>query len=220
MDSLPPRTLYIGNHTYSSWSLRPWLFLKHFGVAFESIRLPLYVPEAVERLNEVSPSKQVPCLVDGDLKVWDSLAIIEYANETYELSGLPADRGARAICRSVSAEMHSGFSHLRRTLPMNCRRVYDSFPVPAEADKDIARVQAIWTELRAAHAAEGPYLFGQFTMADAMFAPVVLRFATYKVAAQSPAAAAYMEAIQAHPAVQEWCALAGEEPEKLNQYEY
>lgn len=202
--------LFVGNKNLSSWSLRPHLALSHTGAAFEEIVVPLDRPDTKDRLLAVSPSGRVPVLRDGELLVWDSLAICEHVAERFPEAKLwPEDVGARALARSVSAEMHSGFPDLRRELPMNIVGRIAREPSPAARD-DIARVLAIWTDLRARHASGGPFLFGAFTIADAMFAPVVTRFVTYGV--EVPAEArAYMDAVLALPAMQRWIADAVEE---------
>ena len=202
--------LFVGNKNLSSWSLRPHLALAHTGAAFEEVVVPLDRPDTKERILAVSPSGRVPCLRDGDLVVWDSLAICEHVAERFPEARLwPSDAGARALARSVSAEMHSGFADLRRELPMNLTARIARAPSPAAA-ADIARVLAIWTDLRAKSASAGPFLFGDFTIADAMFAPVVTRFVTYGVEVP-PEARAYMDAVLALPAMQRWIADAIEE---------
>lgn len=196
--------LVIGDKNLSSWSLRPWLVLRHFGVDFEELRLPLDTPEFYARVPQYSPSGRVPVLHHGDLRVWDSLAICEYVNETWlDGAGWPHERAARALARSVSAEMHSGFADLRRHLPMNCRKRLHDFVPPAEAQRDIARVAAIWRECRARSAGQGDFLFGRFGIADAMYAPVALRFVSYGVTV-GPVERAWMDAVLALPALREW----------------
>ena len=199
--------LVIGNKNYSSWSLRPWLLLRHFDVPFEEILLPLDTPEFHERIGPLSPSRRVPALHDGELVVWDSLAICEYANERWlDGRGWPADRARRALARSVAAEMHSGFPALRGQLPMNLRRQPREPHWDESARRDIARVQSIWTGLRD-QAGDGDFLFGAFGIADAMYAPVCARFRSYGVPLE-PACAAYVEAVFALPAMREWLASA------------
>lgn len=202
--------LFVGNKNLSSWSLRPHLALSHTGAAFEEIVVPLDRPDTKDRLRAVSPTGRVPVLRDGELVVWDSLAICEHVAERFPEARLwPRDTGARALARSVSAEMHSGFADLRRELPMNIVARTPRDPSP-DALRDIARVLAIWSDLRARSAAAGPFLFGDFTIADAMFAPVVTRFVTYGVAVPADARA-YMDAVLALPAMQRWIADAAEE---------
>ena len=206
-------TLVIGNKNYSSWSLRPWLALRHGGVEFDEVRLPLDTDEFYARIGDYSNAGKVPVLLHGDVTVWDSLAICEYAAETFERAARwPADRAARAVARAACAEMHSGFSHLRREMPMNMRRHFDSFPVADKVRRDVDRIVQLWAECRERATVDGPYLFGEFTIADAMYAPVVSRFTTYKVALPGHAAA-YCEAVMAGDAMQEWVRAALEETE-------
>ncbi|TWI02696.1 glutathione S-transferase [Luteimonas cucumeris] len=209
------RTLVIGNKNYSSWSLRPWLLLRHFEVVFEERRLLLDTPAFHDQIGRLSPNRRVPVLHDDGLVVWDSLAICEYANERYlDGRGWPADPRARAQARSAAAEMHSGFAALRQQLPMNCRRQPDAYRWDADADRDIARIQDLWRDLRASHGAGGPFLCGAFGIVDAMFAPVVMRFIGYGVELDDQAHA-YADAIRALPAFAEWLAAAHAESEHL-----
>jgi glutathione S-transferase len=205
-------TLVIGNKNYSSWSLRGWLFLKHTGAPFREIRIPLEQPDTKARIAQYSPAGRVPILIDGGVTVWDSLAICEYLSETVlGGKGWPADASARAVARSVSAEMHSGFQALRNELPMNCRARRKVAPSPA-ARADIARILSIWDTCRPQHAAAGPWLFGRFSVADAMYAPVAFRFQTYDVDLTGNPAA-YARALLAHPAMLEWLAAGQAETE-------
>ncbi|HNB89879.1 glutathione S-transferase family protein [Plasticicumulans sp.] len=181
MSPPPAPVLVIGNKNYSSWSLRPWLLLKQLGIAFTEVRLPLDTPQFVTEIGRWSPSGRVPVLHHGELVVWDSLAIAEYVNEVLAPGRVwPKALEARAIARSVAAEMHSGFGALRSELPMNIRarrRVEPS----VDCNADIARLQALIRESRLLHGADGPWLFGEFSAADAMLAPVAWRFTTYDV---------------------------------------
>jgi glutathione S-transferase len=197
--------LVIGNKNYSSWSMRPWLALRANDIAFEEVFIPLYTGEAdKQRILDVTPSGKVPALVDGDITVWDSLAIIEYAAERFPEARLwPEDRAARAHARSISAEMHSGFMALRNECGMNLHRPIGAIALSADARANIARVQEIWIECRQRYGRSGPFLFGAFSGADAMFAPVVHRFRTYAIEL-APEAADYMKAIMALPAFREW----------------
>jgi glutathione S-transferase len=203
--------LVIGNKNYSSWSLRPWLAMKVLGIPFEEKRVPLYGPDSKRELLQYSPAGKVPCLVDGELRVWDSLAILETLAERHP--GLwPAEATLRARARSVSAEMHSGFPNLRQHMSMNVRKRHPGKGRTPEVLAEIARIVEIWGEAR------GPFLFGPFCAADAMYAPVVLRFRTYEV--ELPAACrAYADAVLALPALQEWMRDAGRETESLPQFE-
>lgn len=196
--------IVIGNKNYSSWSLRGWLALHHTGVPFEEIMLELDTPEFAARIGDYSPAGRVPVLVDGAVRVWDSLAIIEYLAEKFPAAGLwPADPAARALARSVVAEMHSGFGGLRNHYPMNIRRPVAERPPTEAAAADIARVTAIWRDCRARFGAAGPYLFGAFSAADCFYAPVASRLRTYGVAVGA-VEAAYVDAIFAHPGFAAW----------------
>ena len=207
--------LVIGNKNYSSWSLRPWLLLRHFGVEFEEIRLLLDTPGFAAEALRHSPTGKVPALRDGQVSVWDSLAICEYANERWlDGRGWPAERGQRALARAAAAEMHSSFNALRTQLPMNSRRQPDGYRWDEAAQRDIDRVQALWRELRGAHGAGGDFLFGPFGIVDAMFAPVAIRFDGYGVAVDDTAAA-YMQALFALPALREWRQAAAQESEHV-----
>ena len=197
--------LVIGNKNYSSWSMRPWLALRASKIAFEEIFIPLYTGEAdKKRILEFTRSGKVPALIDGDVTIWDSLSIIEYVAERFPEARLwPQDRAERAHARSISAEMHSGFAALRNECGMNLHRPVRAVALSDDARADIARVQEIWNECRASHSDSGPFLFGPFSAADAMFAPVVHRFRTYAIPLE-PAAQAYMATMMALPAFQEW----------------
>ena len=209
--------LVIGNKNYSSWSLRPWLAMKVAGIAFSEHRIALYGPEAKEKILAFSPAGKVPCLIDGDTRVWDSLAICEYLAER-QANLWPADPAARALARSISAEMHSGFQNLRAHMSMNVRRSYPGKGRTPETLADIARITAMWTDCRAQYAKNGPYLFGRFSIADAMYAPVVLRFRTYEVELPQDCRA-YADAILALPAIADWIAAADVETESIPQFE-
>ncbi|HEY7689199.1 MAG TPA: glutathione S-transferase family protein [Dongiaceae bacterium] len=210
-------TLYIGNKNYSSWSLRAWLALKHAGARFEEVVLPLYQPESPELLRRHSPSRRVPALRHDAFVVWESLAICEYAAELLPEAGLwPADRETRAVARAVANEMHGGFGSLRTHLPMDIRGRRPPGTRLDAARADIERVQQLWRDCRGSHGSRGahgagPYLFGGFTIADAMFAPVATRCITYGVPLDS-VGAAYVEAIMADAAMREWVAAANAEP--------
>jgi glutathione S-transferase len=212
-------TLVIGDRNYSSWSLRGWLMARQSGAPFETVLIPLGEADTTARIRRYSPSGRVPCLVDGEVTVWESIAIGEYLAERFPDAGLwPEDRSARAAARAVSAEMHAGFMALRRTRPMHIRGRRPGLALTAEAAADVARIAAIWRDCRARFGASGPFLFGGFTIADAMFAPVVMRFRTYAIA-PGPVEAAYMQAVLAHPAVIEWGAAAEAEPWTKPRYE-
>lgn len=197
--------LVIGNKNYSSWSMRPWLALRANDIAFDEVFIPLYTGEAdKQQILSFTRSGKVPALLDGDVTIWDSLAIIEYVAERFAEAQLwPQDRASRAHARSISAEMHSGFAALRNECGMNLRRPVGAIPLSAAARADIARIQQIWIECRERHGKSGPFLFGAFGGADAMFAPVVHRFRTYAVEV-APLVRDYMEAMMSLPAFQEW----------------
>ena len=208
--------LVIGNKNYSSWSLRPWLAMKQAGIAFDEHPIALGKPETGQAILRHSPNGRVPCLIDGELTVFDSLAICEYVNERHAGSSLwPRDVGARARARSIVAEMHSGFSALRTHMPMDIRSRHSGKGAAAQARADvaadIARIHAIWSECLSEG---GPMLFGNFSLADAFYAPVVTRFATYGVDL-SPLLAAYSESVLALPAMQQWITAAKSERETI-----
>jgi glutathione S-transferase len=216
--------LVIGNKNYSSWSLRPWLLLKVKGIAFDEVRVPLYQQSSKAAIHQYAPAGsaqygKVPILRDGEFIVWDSLAICEYVAERHrDIRCWPDDARDRARARSISAEMHAGFRELRTRMPMNCRRAPQGVARNAELDADIARVIDIWTQARNDHVASGPYLFGEFGIADAMYAPVVLRFTGYAVELPSTARA-YADAMLALPALQAWVADGQRETEVLAQFQ-
>ena len=207
--------LIIGNKNYSSWSLRPWLLLRHHGVAFDEQRLLLDTPEFARTIADWSPNRAVPAMRHAGITIWDSLAICEYANETFlDGAGWPADAAARAVARSVSAEMHSGFQALRKALPMNCRRRTHGTPLGPDVLANIARIGALWRDCRARFGTGGPFLFGGFSIADAMYAPVASRFVSYGVDMDA-STQAYADALFALPAMEEWLRAAAAETESL-----
>jgi glutathione S-transferase len=208
-------SLVIGNKNYSSWSLRAWLPLKQVGQPFQEIRIPLDTPEFAGQIAAYSPTGRVPVLQHDSLTIWDSLAIVEYLAECFPAAHLwPEDRKVRAIARAVSAEMHSGFADLRQALPMDCRARRSDVRIPAAAQADIDRILQLWQQCRQQYGQAGDYLFSSFTLADAMYAPVVSRFQTYGVKLQGRVAA-YADAVLALPALQEWMVAAAAEPETL-----
>jgi glutathione S-transferase len=212
-------TLVIGNKNYSSWSLRPWLLLKQAGIPFAEQRLPLRSAEWTTEITRLSPSGKVPALQDGNLQVWDSLAICEYIAEQHPDRQLwPGDRAARAEARSISAEMHAGFAALRQNMFMNIRRSMPGRGRTPETLADIDRIISIWNGCRRRYASGGPFLFGRFSIADAMYAPVPLRFRTWGVAVDG-LAGDYARTLLALPAMQEWIAAAHDERESLPLYE-
>ncbi len=212
-------TLVVGNRNYSSWSLRAWLFLAHAGLPFETLRLPLDTEEFRRRIGDYSPSRRVPVLLDGGRRIWDSLAICEYvAERAPRVRAWPQDEAARALARSVSCEMHAGFAALRAELPLNCRPRGRRVEPGPEAWRDIERVTEIWTEARTGYGANGPWLFGEFGIADAMYAPVALRFLTYGIPLAEEAAA-WVDTVATDPAMQDWLAEAAAEPETIEREE-
>jgi len=205
-----PLTLVIANKAYSSWSLRPWLALRQAGIAFEELLIPLDQPDTRRRVLEHSPAGKVPVLIDGEVRVWETLAILEYLAERFPEARLwPRERAARAHARAVSSEMHAGFAALRQHYPMNVRKRIARAPTP-EVEIDIARIDAMWRDARQRFGTGGPFLFGAFTAADAMYAPVVSRFETYGVTV-GPAARAYMDTVLGLPAFKEWVEAAHRE---------
>jgi len=202
--------LVIGNKNYSSWSFRPWLAMKVAGIAFAETVISLDAADFKARVRALSGAGRVPVLIDGDIPIWESLAILEYLAEKFPLAGLwPNDAAARAHARAVASEMHAGFMPLRRQLPMNVARPVKQRALDEGAAKDVARIDSIWKECRAKFG--GPFLFGPFGAADAMYGPVVWRFHTYAVDVGA-AARAYMQAMMALPAWNEWRDAARREP--------
>ncbi len=216
-------TIYIGNKNYSSWSLRPWLVLKQSGLPFEEVLIPLDQPGTRPAILAVSPSGRVPALHHDGLVIGDSLAISEYLAELCPEQQLwPADRGLRAEARSIAAEMHSGFAALRGHLPMNIRASFPNRGVTPEVQADINRITSIWREQRRRQEASetsAPFLFGHFTIADAMFAPVVSRFRTYRIELDAMCQA-YADAVWTLPAFQDWQDVARHEPMIIESAEF
>jgi glutathione S-transferase len=211
--------LVIGNKNYSSWSLRAWLLLAAFDLAFDEVRIALSTATTRSEIAKHTAAGKVPVLHDGDLVVWDSLAICEYISEQY-LGGRawPAGAKDRAQARSCCAEMHSGFFTLREKLPMNCRATGRKVAMTSDLIKEISRVDSLWTGLRAKYAASGPWLFGEFSIADCMFAPVAFRFATYQVAV-SESSRQYLQTVLHHPKIQLWLEQAKKETETIDDSE-
>ncbi len=214
--------LIIGNRAYSSWSFRGWLACKHSGLEFEELVVPLFGEEWEKRRegDEFAPSLgKVPILWENDCVVWDSLAIIEFLVDRVGREKFwPADESARGMARSMAAEMHSSFAHLRRELPMNVRRNFGQVDLTPEVEAEIIRILNLWAQARARFGGSGDYLFGSWCAADIMFAPVVTRFVTYGVRVP-PFAAAYMETVLHRADVVEWIELAQDEPWVIEQYE-
>jgi len=203
-------TLYVGNKNYSSWSFRPWIAMEAAGVPFKDVVIPFDFTAGNPEFRKISPTGRVPVLHHGDVRVWESLAIIEYVAELFPEAGIwPKDRAARAEARAISMEMLSGFRALRGACPMNIRRAPGEIDLPEGVSDDVARIEAIWKAALARSG--GPFLFGAFSAADAMYAPVVNRFEIYRLT-KDETVLAYMARVKAHPAWQKWQAAALAEP--------
>lgn len=201
---MPLLRLVVGDRNLSSWSLRPWLLMRRLGIRFETVTVRLDRPDTAAEIARHSPAGRVPVLHDGSVTVWDSLAIVEYLAERFPDAGVwPADRTRRAHARSVAAEMHAGFADLRRELPMRFAEQVGGVTPGAAAAADIDRIVALWHAARRAHGQEGPFLFGDFSAADAMYAPVVSRFVTYGTELPGEAAR-YRDMIRDLPEMREW----------------
>jgi glutathione S-transferase len=216
--------LIIGNKNYSSWSMRPWIAMKVAGIPFDETVIQLYVEGSTEKIKAQSAAGKVPILIDGrgngEVRVWESLAILEYLAEKFPAAGLwPADPAARAHARAISTEMHGGFVPLRSECAMNMSRPVEKRQLSADAMANIARIATIWTETRNGFGADGPFLLGKFSAADAMYAPIVSRFETYAVEVAAPVKA-YMQAMIALPAWQEWRRAALKETWVIQRVEY
>lgn len=210
--------LVIGNKNYSSWSMRPWVVLKAFGIPFEEVRICLDRPDTPARIAQYTSAGRVPVLVDGEITVWDSLAICEYLAEQFPDKGLwPRDVAARAHARSICAEMHAGFGALRSAMWMNIRASFPGKGRTPESQSDIARICEIWEDCLE-HSGNRGFLFGDFSIADAYYAPVVMRFRTYGVWL-APSVQAYVDRVVAHPAVAQWIREAQDETDKLEKYD-
>ena len=204
--------LYIANKAYSSWSLRPWLLLSAFGIPFDETVIPMYRPDTKAAMLAVSPNGKMPALHDGAVVVSESLAIVEFIAEgAPDLAIWPRDRAARALARAISSEMHAGFMRLRQNCPTNFRRAPKPIPIDDGVRADVDRIEAIWADARARFGDGGPFLFGAFSAADAMYAPVVNRLHAYAIPV-SPASRAYMDAVMALPSWRAWIAGAEAEP--------
>lgn len=212
-------TLVIGNKNYSSWSLRAWLLLRQLQIPFREVRLALHTDAFKENIHRYSPTGLVPVLVSEERTIWDSLAIGEYVADHHpELRCWPEDPGTRALARSVSAEMHSGFGQIRNTLPMNCRRRQGVAEMSSELQQEIDRVCTIWRQCRQANKEDGEFLFGSFSVADAMYAPVVLRFNSYLIEV-GQVENQYMQTMLSLDSLQEWIDAALAEQEVIELYE-
>ena len=205
-------TLIIGNKNYSSWSLRPWIAMTVAGIAFDEKVIPLYEPGSREAILKYSPAGKVPVLIDGDVAIWESLAILEYLAEKFPKAGLwPSDARARSHARVVANEMHGGFQALRKNCPMNLWLPVKQRPLPDDAMDNVRRIDALWSDCRARFGQNGPFLFGDFGAADAMYAPVVARLHSFGIAVGA-ISRAYMDAVMALPAWAAWRAAALKEP--------
>jgi glutathione S-transferase len=212
-------TLYIGNKAYSSWSMRPWLLMRHFDIPFTDETIRLDQPATSTDIQRHSPTGRVPVLAADSVLVWESLAIMEFVAERFPDKAIwPADPEARALARSLASEMHAGFQRLRQVCPTNYRRPQRAIDIPDDVRRDVDRIEAAWATTRAQWGQAGPFLFGAFTAADAMYAPVVNRLWTYAVPVK-PATRAYMDAIMALPAWQAWIAGAEAEPWSIPKFE-
>jgi glutathione S-transferase len=210
--------LIIGNKAYSSWSLRPWILLAHFKIPFEEVVIPMDQPETRANMLKYAPTGKCPSLHDGKIAVWESLAIIEYVAEAYPDKPIwPRGKAARAHARALANEMHAGFAALRQACPANFRRKVKAIPVSDEVRADVARIEAAWAHAREMFGKAGPFLFGRFSAADAMFAPVVNRLHVYDIPV-AKATRTYMEAIMALPAWKAWIADAEAEPWRIARY--
>lgn len=211
--------LIIGNQNYSSWSLRPWLFLKHHEIEFELTKVALFTPEMEPQLAPFHSNNKVPVLTDDGDIIWDSLAILEYLAERHpQLKGWPEDTYDRAIARSMCAEMHSSFVDLRTDMPMNCRRFCKGYEYSAGTQQDIDRICALWRYARNNYGQFGPWLFGEFSIADCMFSPVVVRLLGYDVTLD-PISEEYAHTVIESPAMQSWINDARNEPEVIKEAE-
>ncbi len=211
--------LTIANKLYSSWSLRPWLVMTAFAIPFEETVIPMYQPDSKARMLTVSPTGQVPLLRDGDVTVWESLAIIEHVAETFPDRPIwPRDAKARAHARAAASEMHAGFQALRQACPMNLGKRFAKKERGPAVAADVARLAALWREARSAFAGDKPFLYGDFCAADAMYAPVVTRLDTYQIDVDADMRA-YMDAVLSHPAVVAWRDAALQEPWHIAHYE-
>ncbi len=208
-------TLIIGNKNYSSWSLRPWILLRHFKIEFHEKRIPLFTESTNKALSPYFSDYKVPVLMDSDIVVWDSLSILEYISENYlDFKGWPTNVKARAFARSISAEMHSSFMHVRNELPMNCRKKFSDIQLTEDATREIERIEQIWRKCRAEFGANGEWLFGDFSIADAMYAPIALRFEGYSIPL-TDVAASYVQQVLNHPDIVGWIESGKQEKEVI-----
>ncbi|MGD9804782.1 MAG: glutathione S-transferase family protein [Hyphomicrobiaceae bacterium] len=211
--------LYIANKLYSSWSLRPWLLMTALGIPFEEKQIPMFFPDSKARMLDISPAGKMPCLMDGNLRVWESLSIIEYLNERFPEKGIwPADPVARAHARSVSSEMHAGFQALRIACPMNLGKRFAPRELGSDVEDNLRRFQGLVSDCRRRFGVGGEFLYGAFSAADCMYAPVATRLDTYQFDL-APQTRAYVNAILEHPAFAKWKTEALTEPWGVTHYE-
>jgi glutathione S-transferase len=216
---MPNLTLVIGNKNYSSWSLRPWVFLRQNQIGFEEKRVALFTDTTKKELSSYDSDSKVPVLKDGDLVIWDSLSILEYISENYlDSKGWPEESGARAIARSLSAEMHSSFTGVRNELPMNCRKKFQGIELSSQTEGEIERIKMLWRKCRREFGAQGEWLFGKYSIADAMFAPVALRFEGYGIPLTG-VEKAYVNSVLNQPCIIEWIASGKLEREVIDEDE-
>ena len=208
-------TLIVANYNYSSWSLRPWALLRHLGLAFAERRIALDTPTFAAEVARYSPAGRVPVLLDGEFAVWESVAILEYASELAGGRGWPAERAARAVARAVIAEMHAGFAALRSAYPMNIRARDRRVPMSVPLAADIGRLDALWRDCRRRFGGAGPWLFGAYSAADAMYLPVAFRFQTYGAAGLGTESRAYLATALADPVIEPWIRAALAETEVI-----
>ncbi len=210
--------LIIGNKNYSSWSLRPWLLLRHFDIPFEEVGIELFTDGYEKKLAKYSPTLRVPVLKDGEITIWDSLAICEYLSEKYlEGAALPKNMEERALCRAYCSEMHSGFMAIRSEMPMNCR-AKKRLKISSAALADCRRVDQLFSDAKAQFSQGGEYLFGEFSMADCMFAPIVMRFTTYGIEL-SESSQEYVRIMLQNTALSAWVEAAQNESQILTDFE-
>jgi glutathione S-transferase len=211
--------LYVANKLYSSWSLRPWILMTALDVPFEETVIPMYFPDSKGRMLDVSPTGKMPCLVDGDVAIWESLAIMEYLHERFPDKGVwPSDVKARAHARAAANEMHAGFQALRSSCPMNLGKRFAPRDLGSDVADNVRRLEGLWSDARRRFGAGGDFLYGSFSAADAMFAPVVTRLDTYQVPVTSETRR-YMDRVLTHPAFVKWRDAALKEPWTINHYE-
>ena len=211
-------TLIIGNKNYSSWSLRPWLVLKYFKIPFEELQILLGRPNSKEKILQHSPAGKVPILKQGKVTIWESLAICEYLAELFSNRNLwPADRNARALARSVANEMHAGFIHLRKACPVNIKARKPLEKISPDIERDVARMKTIWEDCLKQYKTKGNFLFGAFSIADAMYAPIHFRFQTYGISLDGEAKK-YSETMLALPEMKEWADAALQEPHTIENH--